>query len=235
MAGERLADLQRFYDILDRLERRLGGMLTLETCSRRAMLPSRGVYFFFESGEIRRESGEGPRVVRIGTHALSPTSRTTLRERLYQHRGNAGDRNGNHRGSVFRNHVGMALLESDDGIVCPTWGCGNSASAEIRAGERQLEIRVSAVIGAMPFLWLEVDGDEGAAQRSYVERQSIGLLSNFAREGLDGASAEWLGHRSRSPRVRESGLWNSNHVSEHHAPEFLDRLATLASAMPRAA
>jgi hypothetical protein len=27
--------------------------------------------------------------------------------------------------------------------------------------------------------------------------------------------------------VRESGLWNSNHVNEHHAPEFLTRLACL--------
>jgi hypothetical protein len=32
--------------------------------------PRRGVYFFFENGEMRSETGTGPRVVRVGTHAM---------------------------------------------------------------------------------------------------------------------------------------------------------------------
>jgi hypothetical protein len=85
------------------------------------MWPGKGVYFFFETGEIRRESGIGPRVVRVGTHALASSSRATLRQRLFQHRGNAGDRGGNHRGSVFRKHVGFALLDPDLESACATW------------------------------------------------------------------------------------------------------------------
>ena len=32
--------------------------------------PARGVYFFREAGESRSDTGEGLRVVRVGTHAL---------------------------------------------------------------------------------------------------------------------------------------------------------------------
>lgn len=64
---------------------------------------------------------------------------------------------GNHRGSIFRLHVGTALL----GIgLCPeaaaTWGQGGSATPEVRRIEYPLEQAVSDHIGAMPFLWLAV-------------------------------------------------------------------------------
>ena len=49
--------------------------------------PERGVYFFFEPTEARVDSGSGPRVVRAGTHALGTGSRSSLRQRLRQHRG----------------------------------------------------------------------------------------------------------------------------------------------------
>jgi hypothetical protein len=231
MTADRLDDLRRFYDILELLGQRLGGFRYLESCTGRMVWPNRGVYFFFEAGEMRCDSGGGPRVVRVGTHALGSTSRTTLRQRLYQHRGNAGDRGGNHRGSVFRKHVGFALLDADREILCTTWGEGDSASREIRGSEHSVEIRVSEVIGVMPFLWFAIEDDPGPdSMRGFVERNSIALLSNFGRLPLDAPSAVWLGHRSRSDRVRRSGLWNSNHVEERHAPEFLARLATLVGA-----
>jgi len=78
----RLDDLIRFYDILAELERRLGGTRTLNDGSLAINWPARGVYFFFEPGETRSDTGSGPRVVRVGTHALTPQSRTSL-GRLY--------------------------------------------------------------------------------------------------------------------------------------------------------
>jgi hypothetical protein len=67
------------------------------------------VYFFFEDGEVRADGGL--RLVRVGTHALTATSKATLWGRLRQNRGQVGGRSpggGNHRGSVFRRHVGAA-------------------------------------------------------------------------------------------------------------------------------
>jgi hypothetical protein len=73
----------------------------------------------------------------------------------------------------------------------------------------------------MPFLWLAAPtGTDGANQRGYIERNSIGLLSN--PPGLqDPPSPTWLGHHAASLKVRGSGLWNVNHVEEDYDPEFL--------------
>lgn len=225
----RLKHLQEFYSILDALENKLGGARTLAECSGRIVWPHRGVYFFREAGEQRRDTGTGPRIVRVGTHALSATSQTRLWTRLSQHRGNQRDGGGNHRGSIFRLIVGTALI-AQDGLDFPTWGVGSSATAEIRQGETALEQRVSAVICAMPFLWLAIEDDPGPKSlRGYIERNAIALLSNYQKPHYDPSADGWLGRRCNRERVRASGLWNSNHVDEEYDPNFLDRLARLVS------
>jgi hypothetical protein len=47
--------------------------------------PSRGVYFFHETGENRSDTGEGPRLLRVGTHALKTGGSTTLWAALRTH------------------------------------------------------------------------------------------------------------------------------------------------------
>ena len=110
---DRLNDLRRFYDLLAALERKLGGKRTLADCDGRMDWPRRGVYFFFETGEIRVHSGQGLRVVRVGTHARTSGGRTTLWKRLSRHRGVRKSGGGDHRGSIFRLHVGTALINRD--------------------------------------------------------------------------------------------------------------------------
>jgi len=53
----RLDHLARFYALLDRLERNVGGARTLADCSGRIVWPRRGVYFFQEEGELRTDTG----------------------------------------------------------------------------------------------------------------------------------------------------------------------------------
>ena len=67
---DRLADTVCFYSLLDRLAQRVGGPRLLKDCHGRMSWPQRGVYFFFETGESRSWSGSGPRITRVGTHAL---------------------------------------------------------------------------------------------------------------------------------------------------------------------
>ena len=83
----RLNDLQRFYSLLLALEEKLPGARHLANCTGRISWPKRGVYFFMEPGETRSHSGRGPRIVRVGTHALKAGSGATLWKRLYQHQG----------------------------------------------------------------------------------------------------------------------------------------------------
>jgi hypothetical protein len=141
--------------------------------------PGRGVYFFREPGEHRSDTGEGPRIVRVGTHALKAGSSTKLWTRLSQHRGQPSTGGGNHRGSIFRLIVGAALIRRD-GLDFPTWGNGNTAERAVRDRELELERKVSCVIGDMSFLWVPIDDEAGPeSRRGYVERNAIALLSNY--------------------------------------------------------
>lgn len=225
----RREDLVRFYSILGSLEDEIGGRRRLGDCSGRMPWPNRGVYFFYDQGENQSDTGDGPRVVRVGTHALISASRTTLWKRLSQHRGQHRTGSGNHRGSIFRLIVGAALINRDK-LDFPTWGRGNLAKGDIKSGEVALEHQVSQVIGNMSFLWVPVDDEPGPeSARGYVERNSIALLSNYNKPALDPPSAGWLGHHSDRDRVRKSGLWNQNHVEETYDPSFLDTLERLVS------
>ena len=225
----RRSDLQRFYEILAVLERRIGGARILADCSGHRIWkwPLRGVYFFEEPGEQRSDTGFGLRVVRVGSHALNAGEHSKLWDRLKAHKGANREFGGNHRGSVFRKHVGKSLIRRDF-IDFPTWGQGSSASKSVIVSEKPLEKVVSCVIGAMPFLWLEIDDEPGhASLRGYIERNSIALLSNLGKLPLDPPSDCWLGRWSDNEKVQESGLWNHHHVGEPYQPEFLDTFAVL--------
>jgi hypothetical protein len=220
----------RFYSSLDRIEKIVGARKLAE-CSGRMDWPKRGIYFFRESGECRTDTGTGPRIVRVGTHALKTGSVTKLWTRLSQHKGQLASGGGNHRGSIFRLIVGAALI-GRDGRKYPTWGDRNTAKSDVRAGERDLECEVSRIIGSMPFLWLALEDDAGPQSlRGYIERNSIALLSNYNKPPLDPPARNWLGRHCDRERVRESSLWNSNHVDENYDPAFLDELDRLVSAI----
>lgn len=225
----RLDDLVRFYSILETLERRIGGRRLLADCHGRMNWPKRGVYFFMEEGEGRTNTGSSLRIVRVGTHALTAASRTTLWNRLSQHKGQEKSGGGNHRGSVFRLLVGSTLVKPD-GMPCPSWGVKNTAPRDVRMSEEAAEREVSRIIRAMPFLWLRVNDPPGRnSRRGYIERNSIALLSNLGKPPLDRASKGWRGRTCNrgKARVRDSGLWNQNHVNEVYDPAFLDVLERL--------
>ena len=233
---DRLPDLRQLYDLLARLEKRLGGTRRLKDCHGRLSWPKRGVYFFFEDGEQRTDTGSGPRVVRVGTHALTAKSTSTLWGRLSQHRGVGRTGGGNHRGSIFRLLVGTALKRRDGRQDPRSWGMKGHATAAavelaldratVKSSEAGLETEVSKHIGRMPCLFVTVDDEPGPQSvRALIERSAIALLSNFDRSAIDPPSAKWLGRYSDRPLVRESGLWNNNHVNESWDSAFLGVLS----------
>lgn len=237
----RLDDIRRYYDVLFRLEERTGGKRLLRDFSQYRDWPQRGVYIFFEPNESRTDSGNGPRVVRIGTHALTRGSRSTLRQRLSQHRGSASG-GGHHRGSIFRLLVGQAMIAKQEAVPCRSWGVkGDLTKAakvlrmdrnELRNTEQPVEEAVSRYIGAMPFLWLDIDDKPSPnSHRSYIERNAIALLSNQGRSTLDPASDGWLGRYSNRTLVAGSGLWNQRHVTETYDPRFVAALSGFVDRM----
>ena len=239
---DRVATTVRFYDLLSSLAASLGGCRQLAECSGRMDWPQRGVYFFFEPGESRSLSGTGSRIVRVGTHAIKNGSRSTLWQRLSQHRGNARGDGGNHRGSIFRLLVGVALARRGDCQLPSSWGVCNdpgkaaqrlrlASRAAVKDAEADLERRVSAYIGQMPFLWLNVpDAPSPQSARGRIERNAIALLSNARTPAVDRPSTNWLGLYADRPRMRKSGLWNNNHVDEDSDAAFLGEMAELVDA-----
>jgi hypothetical protein len=219
-------DLNRLYGLLAELQRSLGGTRLLRDSAGRSGWPTRGVYFFFEPGELR-EDGRTPRVVRVGTHAVSTGSKTTLWQRLALHRGRTAG-GGNHRASVFRRHIGGALLATkpeEFTTASASWSRLDTASRHSRPHERELEYAVSSYLGNLPFLWLAVDDPPGRSSlRHTIECNTVALLSNAHKPPIDPPSPAWLGRNATNPAIAESGLWNVDFVYDTHDPAALDVL-----------
>jgi len=227
--GEASGDLEEFYEILTRLASDTGGLQRLAAADQRRW-PGRGVYFFFEPNEHRLCSTR-PRVVRVGTHAVSANSKATLWNRLRTHRGVA-EGGGNHRSSIFRSHVGAAIIRRDSRLgEFPHWGDQSAGTVDNKSIESELEKLVSATISEMQILCLDVrDGAGPRSDRAYIERNAIALLSKVGSR-IDAASDTWLGRSSAHPCVRKSGLWNVNYVDEPSwDPAFLEVLDYYARA-----
>jgi hypothetical protein len=179
------------------------------------------VYFFFEAGE-NRAAGQGLRVVRVGTQALRTAnpSAATLWDRLAQHRGRQpGDPGGPRRShSVFRRHVGTAIIRRDDlgEEVLDNW-----YNYRHQPREEQIEMAVSRYIGVMPFLWLAVPDPE---TRHDIEAGAIGLLSRCSG-GVDPPSPGWVGQHAFKTEIRDSGLWNVQLTKGRYDPGLLDLMA----------
>lgn len=227
---QRKSDLIRFYGLIEKIETRLGARATLADCDSRTKFPERGVYFFMEPGENRSDTGQGPRIVRVGTHGLKRDSKASLWTRLSQHKGSAGSSGGNHRGSIFRLLLGATLAgASSEGS---RWGQGSTAAGEIRRFEAPLEQEVSKIIRQMPFVWVAVgDAAHRDSARGVVERGAISLLSNYAKPELDPPSPTWRGRQSDREKVRLSGLWNNQHVDEPYDPAFMDLMESFVDRM----
>jgi hypothetical protein len=224
---KRGADLVRFYRLMDELAVLNGGLQRLATAAPDHPWPRRGVVWFYEKSETRSDSGPGPRIVRVGTHALKPELNSRLSEKLAQ------DGTGSHRQSLFRTLVGLSLRDLTGKQEPAGWGRDQSEPPD--RAELALEAAVSLYVGQMPFVFLTVDDEPGPrSERAFIERNSIALLSNYARTSLDAPSAGWLGRRCGREKVRQSGLWNTAHVDAAYDPSFMETMKTLMEDMRQA-
>jgi uncharacterized protein DUF6884 len=216
-------DIARFYLTMRRLWRGQQGGRLISELNGKLLWPERGVYFITEKNDSV-ELKSMPRVIRVGTHAVSNGSRSSLWNRLSSHRGTS-DGGGSHRSSIFRSHVGRTIIKTEPNFGWPTtWAREQSAPSSIRVTEKTLEQKVSSLIGAMRVLWIQISDVAGpASDRAYIERNAIGLLSRAIL--LSPVSAgSWLGKFSDDWRIAVSGLWNLNHLFLKPDTAFLDVL-----------
>ncbi|MYA59407.1 MAG: hypothetical protein F4X40_02460 [Chloroflexi bacterium] len=200
---DRKADTKCFYELMDRLEQRVGGPHLLKDFMSVVAPTEKGVYFIFEPEEYRIDSREKLRVVRVGTHGLIADSRSTIWTRLFEHLMANGR-------SVFRSQVNQALK-------CAGHDEGSTG--------RDHSERITRRIGSMRFLWVRVNGDNDHTERKYIETNTIKLLSARNSNATHQPSPNWLGKHSNKSEVRCSGLWNVQHTKPgDYNSEFLNDL-----------
>lgn len=215
----RLDDLETFYELMEELEEDTGGRRRLGDCDPTKDRSDGGVYFFFEKGERRSGSGKGKRVVR-GGKCVSYSDRISRK-----HKGPAAD---TLRGSVFRRWVHNAMYRKYRRKRFADWpdieeetSLQRMIDALSADQKRRLGRLTSEHMWPMRLLFLPISNE---SDRRYIEKNAITLLSEYRKNPIDPPSRRWLGRHSCSERIRCSGLWNSDHVSNGYDPEFLDRL-----------
>ncbi|MDD2319446.1 MAG: hypothetical protein PHO83_05270 [Geobacteraceae bacterium] len=212
--------LDQFYSIVHELAENSNGYVPFGSFSVNSSFPQKGVYLFFEKNEYRLFHQNKLRVTRVGTHAVSKGSKSALWTRLRTHKGTSEGK-GNHRSSIFRLHVGSALINKL-ALSSDSWGNGQSATKAIRSSEENIETMVSNYISQMFFLWLNVPGDSFANNdRAYIEKNIIALLAGPSGP-IDVGSENWLGFNSANNAIPKSSLWNVNYVYDNYDPRFLD-------------
>jgi hypothetical protein len=157
-------------------------------------LPSNGVYFFYEDGEFcERDGVRLERIVRVGTHR----EQGNLQRRLHYHY--YGDKNG----SVFRKHIGGAILAQAD----PSDPRLSTWLAQDTPTFAEVEDQVNEIIrNRFRFRCTRVND---ANERLTLEECLIGALSGCLHCR---PSTSWLGRFARDEKIRFSGLWNSQHT-----------------------
>lgn len=224
-------DYEEFYRQLRQLYIAQDGGRILGESTGRINWPRRGIYFLLEPDELlptRRYSPLLQRIVRVGTHAVSRGSKTTLWDRLSTHRGIMGG-GGNHRSSIYRLHVGAALAAKNPSSIVPTWGEGQTPPQGAQLSEVGLEREVSRYMSNVRVLWLDIPDDPGPrSDRAFIERNAIGLLSRY-RVASGETSASWPGNYSESVDIATSGLWNLNHLYLRPHLDFIKVLSYYVS------
>lgn len=218
--------------LLDGLRRAQGTGRTLRDVAWDRTLPVRGVDIFLDPKEPSRDGL--PRMVRIGAHAVSTGSGSTLGQRLRQHLGTLSIGGGNRRGSILRRLVSEALLFAEPPGTCSAWGVNGTraASAEAlgidprrrAAAEDPVEQAVSADLARLDVVVIAASAPHGLAkarpgprrqpQRSSGSRSRCTNSIRFraSRTGSSTFRASTSVHglkrgsptRSRAPRVPPS-------------------------------
>jgi hypothetical protein len=180
-------------------------------------LPENGIYFFYEKGEVWGHGGKRPGIVRVGTHNDGNFQSRIAEHFLLNERKMDFDAKSSppHDRSVFRKHIGRALLHGAGDSYLEIWNKDFMERENIRkfghkrdiAKEKKIERAATEIIRSnFSFRFIKIS-EQGT--RKDLEKRLIGTL---AQCGVCQASPRWLGLDSPKKQIRESGLWLVQHL-----------------------
>lgn len=185
-----------------------------------AKLPINGIYFFYEEGERCGHQAAKPRIVRVGTHR-DGNFRSRIAEHflLNPHKMEfTHDQPAPHDRSIFRKHIGRALLNKAQDPYLSVWEVDfttrmtRDAKRHLRDISREvaIETAVTQILRQkFSFKFIEVADQANRMGSQGLERALIGTLASCPRCG---PSDGWLGRYSPKLKIRESGLWLIQHL-----------------------
>jgi hypothetical protein len=168
----------------------------------RKYLPESGIYLFFEKDEtLTIDNRVHERIVRVGTHLKDGN----FPGRIRQHYGNKHSLKGNKNGSVFRKHVGGAIIRKE----LPGDPRLSNWLKQMGPSYVDIEEKVSRTLrDNFTFVCFPVATRD---ERLSLESALISLLAQYP---LGKPSPTWLGLWADSPIIRSTGLWNTNETDK---------------------
>ena len=186
-------------------------------------LPDNGVYFFYEDGEFfGHGSKDKPRIVRIGTHREGNFKSRMRDHFLFNKLKMNFDKTQSppHDRSIFRTNLGRAILNKEKNDYLKIWNLdfttkkNRTELSHLRniPLEKKIETQVTNLLqNNFSFKYLIVKGQEKRMGSKGIESRLIGTLSE-CEECLP--SDNWLGHHSPVSKIKNSGLWLYQHLSD---------------------
>lgn len=183
-------------------------------------LPDNGIYFFYEKGEVWGHGEGQPRIVRIGTHR-DGNFRSRISEHFLLNEAKVNfdaTKPPPHDRSVFRKNIGRALLNRSHDRYLVVWDIDFMKKENLEKyaylreieTERRIEAEVTRLLRDNFFFRFVVV--EGQAERMGSKGLEARLIATVARCSACRPSPDWLGQYSPKEKIRQSGLWQVQHL-----------------------
>lgn len=204
-------------------------------------LPENGIYFFYEDGENADHGGvRQPRIVRVGTHRdgnlQSRINDHYLLENESKYMDFSVDKRAPKDRSIFRKHLGRALLSRDKSPYRELWEidftkkdnqCRYRETRDITI-ERKYEQQITEILRtSFGFRCIPIDEERLRVGVGGLESKIIGTLAACRSCS---PSRKWLGQYHPDIKINKSGLWQVQHLSapglDDHDCGFLESLLT---------
>ena len=184
-------------------------------------LPSNGIYFFYEEGEMTDHGNSPkPRIVRIGTHKEN-NFQTRISEHFLLNESSLNFTIANPKPSdrsIFRKNIGRALLNKNNDYYLKIWNI-DYTSKENRlkmnlmrnvVKEKQIESDISKILRErFSFRFIVLEGQQTRFGKEGIESRLIGTVASC---NVCKASESWLGRSSPVEQIRNGKLWLTQYL-----------------------
>ena len=183
-------------------------------------LPHNGIYFFYERGEMWGHGGNMPRIVHVGTHR-NGNFQSRIRDHYTPDTKMDFDaqKPAPHDRSIFRKNIGRAILNRDNSDYLQVWDIDFTTTENRKKYshlrdiefEKNTELEITRLLQEnFSFRYIPVENEAERMGKTGLESRLVGTLSSCR---MCHASDNWLGRHSPVGEIKQSGLWQSQHLN----------------------